>query len=244
MEAMWAGETCIQAGMIRAAIFDVDGTLIDSVDAHARAWQLALEHFGHSVNFEEVRHQIGKGGDQLLPVFLSEQELKERGEELENFRGELFKNHFMDSIQPFPKVRELFLKLRSREIRAVLASSAKADELEYYKRLCRIEDLVEGNTSSDDADRSKPYPDIFQAALAKIEGVEAEDAIVIGDTPYDIIAAKRAGIESIGMLCGGFPEDELWDAGCIAIYESPADLLAKFERSPLMQGTERLRKMA
>jgi HAD superfamily hydrolase (TIGR01549 family) len=230
--------------MVRAAIFDVDGTLIDSVDAHARAWQLALEHFGHSVSFEKVRQQIGKGGDQLLPVFLSEQELKERGEELEKFRGELFKNHFMDSIQPFPGVRELFLKLRSKGIQTVLASSAKADELEYYKRLCRIEDLVEANTSSDDAERSKPYPDIFQAALTKVEGLEPEDAMVIGDTPYDIIAAKRAGIESIGMLSGGFPEDELWDAGCVAMYEDPAELLKRLERSPLVQGTEQLKKFA
>ena len=221
--------------MVRVAIFDVDGTLIDSVDAHARAWQLALEHFGHHENFEKVRHQIGKGGDQLMPVFLSKQELEERGEELEKFRGELFKKAFMEFIQPFPKVRELFLKLRSLGIQAVLASSAKGDELEYYKKLCRIDDLIEANTSSDDAERSKPYPDIFQAALAKTKGVKPGESMVIGDTPYDIIAAKRAGIESIGMLCGGFPEAELLEAGCVAIYDDPEDLLRNIQSSPLVR---------
>jgi HAD superfamily hydrolase (TIGR01509 family) len=228
--------------MIRAAIFDMDGTLIDSVDVHARAWQLALEHFGHHEAFEKVRHQIGKGGDQLMPVFLSKQELEERGEELEKFRGELFKHEFMETIQPFPKVRELFQKLSSKGIQALLASSAKGDELEYYKKLCRIDDLIDANTSSDDAERSKPYPDIFQAALAKVKGLKPEEAMVIGDTPYDVIAAKRAGIESIGMLCGGFPEEELLEAGCIAIYDDPEDLLKNLERTPLVESQDLRRR--
>jgi HAD superfamily hydrolase (TIGR01509 family) len=228
--------------MIRAAIFDVDGTLIDSVDIHARAWQIALEDFGHFVTFEDVRHQIGKGGDQLLPVFLSELEIKEKGEALENYRGELYKREFMHTVKPFPMVRELFLRMRDEGIQALLASSAKSDELDYYKRLCKIDDLIDANTSADDAERSKPFPDIFQAALARTHGVRPQDAMVVGDTPYDIIAAKRAGIASIGMLSGGFPEEELRDAGCIAIYESPAELLAKFERSPLVDQEELKRR--
>jgi phosphoglycolate phosphatase-like HAD superfamily hydrolase len=124
----------------------------------------------------------------------------------------------------------------------LLASSAKSDELDYYKRLCKIDDLIDANTSADDAERSKPFPDIFQAALARTHGVRPQDAMVVGDTPYDIIAAKRAGIASIGMLSGGFPEEELRDAGCIAIYESPAELLAKFERSPLVDQEELKRR--
>lgn len=225
--------------MIRAAIFDVDGTLTDSVDIHAKAWQLALEHFGHSENFETVRHQIGKGGDQLMPVFLSKEEMEEKGEALEKYRGELFKRDFMHKIKPFPMVRELFLKLKEFGIRAVLASSAKEGELEYYKKLCKIDDLIEGNTSSDDAEKSKPYPDIFQAALAEVKGLKPEEAIVVGDTPYDVIAAKRAGIESIGMLSGGFPESELTEAGAIAIYKDPADLREKLESSPLVSQLKR-----
>jgi HAD superfamily hydrolase (TIGR01509 family) len=228
--------------MIRAAIFDVDGTLIDSVDIHARAWQIALEDFGHFVTFEDVRHQIGKGGDQLLPVFLSELEIKEKGEALENYRGDLYKREFMHTVKAFPMVRELFLRMRDEGIQALLASSAKSDELDYYKRLCKIDDLIDANTSADDAERSKPFPDIFQAALARTHGVRPQDAMVVGDTPYDITAAKRAGIASIGMLSGGFPEEELRDAGCIAIYESPAELLAKFERSPLVDQEELKRR--
>jgi HAD superfamily hydrolase (TIGR01509 family) len=218
--------------MISAAIFDVDGTLIDSVDAHARAWQLALEHFGHAEPFEVVRHQIGKGGDQLMPVFLSKEEMETSGEALEKYRGELYKRDFMPHIVPFPSVRDLFLKMRSSGIQAVLASSAKGDELEHYKKLCQIEDLIQGNTSADDAERSKPFPDIFQAALAQVPGLRPADAIVIGDTPYDIIAARRAGMDSIGMLSGGFPAEELRDAGCIALYRNPIDLLNRFEQSP------------
>jgi HAD superfamily hydrolase (TIGR01509 family) len=217
--------------MIRAAVFDVDGTLIDSVDAHARAWQLALEHFGHPERFEKVRHQIGKGGDQLMPVFLSEEELENSGEALEKFRGDLYKREFMPNVQAFPCVRELFLKMRGSGVATVLASSAKGDELEFYKRLCNIGDLVAGNTSADDAERSKPYPDIFQAAMAKLDGVQPGEAIVIGDTPYDVVAAKRAGMRTIGMLCGGFPEEELRRAGCIAIYRDPTDLLMHFDES-------------
>jgi HAD superfamily hydrolase (TIGR01549 family) len=221
----------IQRHMIRAAIFDVDGTLIDSVDAHARAWQLALKHLGHAVPFERVRHQIGKGGDQLMPVFLSKEELERCGEALEKYRADLYKREFMPSVRPFPEVRELFLRMRESGVQTVLASSAKGDELQHYKRLCRIDDLIEGNTSADDAERSKPHPDIFEAALSKLDGVQPREAMVVGDTPYDVIAAKRAGVQSIGMLCGGFPEDELREAGCIAIYRDPADMLANFENS-------------
>jgi HAD superfamily hydrolase (TIGR01509 family) len=221
--------------MISAAIFDVDGTLIDSVDAHARAWQLALQHFGHPEPFDKVRHQIGKGGDQLMPVFLSKEELERSGKELERYRGDLYKREFMSSVRPFPKVRDLFLKMRSADIDTVLASSAKGEELEHYKKLCKIEDLIEGHTSADDAERSKPHPDIFQAALAQVAELAPSEALVIGDTPYDIIAARRAGMNSIGVLCGGFPENELRQAGCIALYRDPEDLLEHFDQSPFVR---------
>ncbi len=213
----------------------MDGTLIDSVDAHARAWQLALQHFGHPVEFEKVRHQIGKGGDQLLPVFLSKWELELEGEALERYRTALYRRDFMPDIRPFPKLRELFLKMRDAGIRTVLASSAKGAELDHYKKICRIDDLIEANTSADDAERSKPHPDIFQAALAQLNGIGPSEALVIGDTPYDSIAAKRAGIACIGMLCGGFPARERLEAGCLRLYKDPEELLVNFEHSPLAQ---------
>ncbi|WP_424137959.1 HAD family hydrolase [Roseomonas chloroacetimidivorans] len=222
--------------MIEAAVFDVDGTLIDSVDLHARAWQDAFRDFGHEFEFQAVRDQIGKGGDQLMPVFLSREELDARGKELEKHRVALMKERYLPEITGFPGVRELFQRIRQDGTRIVLASSAKADELQIYKKIAGIEDLVDEETSSDDAEKSKPHPDIFQAALSRLGGVDPSRAIVIGDTPYDAEAAAKAGLRTIGVLCGGFPEDWLREAGCVEIYKGPADLLARYDDSLLARG--------
>lgn len=219
--------------MIKAVIFDVDGTLVNSVDLHARAWQEALAHFGKRVEYERVRYQIGKGGDQLMPVFLSEEELKEFGEELEQYRGELFKRDYLPRVESFPKVRELFERVRREGLQIALASSAKADELKTYKKIADIEDLVEEETSADDAERSKPHPDIFEAALERLEDVSPSEAVVVGDTPYDAEAAGKAGLKAIGLLGGGFPEEDLRAAGCVRIYRDAAHLLAEYDSSPL-----------
>ena len=216
---------------MKAVVFDIDGTLIDSVDLHARAWLEAFALFGHKLSLAEVRKQIGKGGDQLMPVFLSKEEIRRSGELLEKIRGDIYKQRYMKKVEPFPKVRELFSRIKSDGLQIALASSAKGDELEYYKKLINVDDLMEAHTSADDADKSKPHPDIFQAALAKLDDVAPEDAIVVGDTPYDAIASHKAGMPSIGVLCGGFPEYELRSAGCIEIYRDPADLLAKYKSS-------------
>ena len=219
--------------MPKAIIFDVDGTLVDSVDLHARAWQDAFAEFGHQIALGELRGQIGKGGDQLLPVFLSPDEMEEKGEALEKRRGEILKQRYLGRVTPFPDVRALFERIRADGTRIILASSAKSDELATYKKLAGITDLVDAETSSDDAEKSKPHPDIFEAAVAAIPGLAAADAIVVGDTPYDAEAAAAAGLRSVGMLCGGFPEAGLREAGCIAIYADPAQLLAQYADSPL-----------
>jgi HAD superfamily hydrolase (TIGR01509 family) len=219
--------------MSKAVIFDIDGTLIDSVDLHARAWQETFRKFGREIEFEKVRHQIGKGGDQLMPVFFSQEELDKFGEEMEKYRGRLYKRAYMSHVRPFPAVRDLFERIRRDGRRVALASSAKEDEVKIYKDLANIADLVEEESSADDAARSKPHPDIFAAALARLGDVHASDAIAIGDTPYDAEAAGKLNIKTIGVLCGGFPEAELRDAGCIAIFNDPADLLARYEQSPL-----------
>ncbi|MGE5538140.1 MAG: HAD family hydrolase [Gemmatimonas sp.] len=218
---------------MEAAIFDIDGTLVDSVDLHAECWREALAHFGHDVPFERVRSQIGKGGDQLLPVFVPEAELELRGKEIERYRGDLFKRSYLPAVRPFPLVRELFARIRSAGLKIVLASSAKGDELGAYKRIASIEDLVDGEVSGDDVEHSKPYPDVFQAALGRAAPLAAAEAMAIGDSPYDAEAAGRAGLATIGILAGGFPEADLRRAGCIAVYRSPADLLEQFDRSPL-----------
>jgi HAD superfamily hydrolase (TIGR01509 family) len=195
--------------MIRFVIFDVDGTLIDSVDAHAQAWQETFRRIGKEVAFEDVRFQIGKGGDQLLPVFLSEQEIDEKGEELTEWRTALFKEKFMPQLKAFPRVRELFEFLRGKGKQIALASSAKGEELQVYKERTNIGDLIQAETSNDDAERSKPHPDIFTAALERLGNPPPEEVIVIGDTPYDIEAAAKAGLRTIAVRCGGFPEESL-----------------------------------
>src|SRR5689334_19347412 len=195
--------------MVEAIIFDIDGTLLDSVDLHARAWQEAFRHFGHEIPFEDVRKQIGKGGDQLLPVFLTKEELEREGNALSEFRGNLFKEKYLSSVKPFPGVRELFETVKAHGQRPALASSAKPDELDIYKRIAGIEDLVEVGTSSGDAEKSKPHPDIFQAALRRLGPVRPENVVAVGDTPYDAEAAGKAGMKTIGVLCGGFPAEEL-----------------------------------
>lgn len=222
--------------MIKAVIFDVDGTLVDSVDQHAKAWQDAFKDFGHDFDFHALRSQIGKGGDQLMPVFLPKETLDQQGEALEKHRTQIFKHNYLPSLSAFPAVPELFQKVRQDGKKIALASSAKEDELKTYKQIAGIEGLVDAQTSSDDAEKSKPYPDIFQAAMKRLPNLAPGDVVVIGDSPFDAQAAGKAGIRTIGMLCGGFPEQDLRDAGCIAIYQDPADLLRNYDSSPLATG--------
>ena len=219
----------------KAVIFDVDGTLVDSVDLHAEAWRLTFDKFGKTVFFTEVRRQIGKGSDQLLPVFLSDRELAEFGNELDAYRSELFKRDFLPRVKGFPRVRELFERILRDNKQIALASSAKSDELATYKRLAGIDDLIDKETSSDDAEKSKPFPDIFTAALAQLKNVAPTDAMVVGDTPYDAQAAEKIELSTIGLLCGGWPEQELRRAGCIAVYADASDLLNRYDESPLGQ---------
>jgi HAD superfamily hydrolase (TIGR01549 family) len=223
--------------VIEAVIFDIDGTLVDSVDLHAQAWKEAFRHFGKDIPYQQVRHQIGKGGDQLMPVFFSREELERIGSEMEEYRGHLYKRDYLPRVRAFPLVRELFERVKADGKRIALASSAKADELSAYKRIANIEDLVEEETSADDAEKSKPHPDIFTAALAELGDLDAARAAVIGDTPYDAEAAGRAGLKSrIGVLCGGFPEKELRAAGMVEIFLDPADLLKHYEDSMIGRG--------
>lgn len=219
--------------MPKAVIFDVDGTLVDSVDQHAQAWQDAFRDFGNDVGFLAIRGQIGKGGDQLMPVFLSKEEMRDKADKLDKHRSDVFKQNYLPLVRAFPGVRDLFQRLLADGWQIALASSAKNDELDAYKRLARIEDLVDTNTTSEDAEKSKPHPDIFQAALDRLQGCSAKDVFVVGDTPYDAQAAAKAGMKTIGVLCGGFPENDLRTAGCIAIFQDPEDLLAKLDSSPL-----------
>jgi HAD superfamily hydrolase (TIGR01509 family) len=217
----------------QAVIFDVDGTLLDSVDMHAMSWVDAFHDYGHQVRFEEVRRQIGKGGDQLMPVFMTAEEIDKYGEALEAHRGMVLKERYLPLITPFRGVRALFERLRADGKQIALASSAREDELAIYRKIANIEGLIDVETSSDDAKRSKPYPDIFQATLERLGGGSPDRMIAVGDTPYDAEAAAKAGMRTIGLLCGGWSAEDLKRSGCIAVYKDPAELLALYAASPL-----------
>ena len=240
-----------------ALLFDIDGTLVDSVDLHARAWEEAFEHFGRRIPFAKIRAQIGKGGDELLKTLLPPKEFEKRGEEIDRWRSDLYKRKYLGQVRAFPRVRDLFQDLLRRKLLIALASSAKGDELARYKQIAGIDDLIEAETSSDDAERSKPNPDIFAVALERLArrgvapavptagspraalglggNVRKDRVLVVGDSPWDAIAAGRLGVRTLGVLCGGFPEVELRKAGCIAIYRDPADLLARLDESPIVR---------
>jgi HAD superfamily hydrolase (TIGR01509 family) len=170
------------------------------------------------------------GGDKLLPAAANIQEDSPLGEKVSARRGEIFKEQYLPHVRAFPKTRELLTKMRDAGIALAVASSAKKGELEQFLRLANVLDLIEGATSSTDAPSSKPDPDIVQAALEKLD-LDAARVLMIGDTPYDIAAASSAGLGTIGLRCGGRSDHDL--AGALAIYDDPADLLSKFDASPL-----------
>jgi HAD superfamily hydrolase (TIGR01509 family) len=219
--------------MIKAVLFDVDGTLIDSNDLHAAAWRETFLHFGIDLPHDAIRGQIGKGGDNLIPALLPPELVAEREEEIDSYRSELFKRDYLPRVVPFPGVRELFERLRADGRRIVLASSAKGEEVRFHLGVIGAEDLVEATTSADEVEHSKPDPDIFAAALAKVAPLSAEEVLVIGDSPYDVQAAGKLGIASIGFRSGGFPDEVLQRAGAAELYDGPADLLARYDQSLL-----------
>ena len=188
--------------------------------------------FGHDVSFEDARSQIGKGGDKLIPVFLTPDEQRDHGKELEEWRGTRFKTEYLQLMRPFSAVPDLLRRVRDAELKVAIASSAKEDELVKYLEIARIPDLVDLTTSSDDVEQSKPAPDIFEVVLKKL-GIQGANAVAIGDTPYDASAAGKAGIATIGVLCGGFTEASLREAGCADVYPGPAALFARFDKTLL-----------
>jgi HAD superfamily hydrolase (TIGR01509 family) len=218
--------------MTDVLLSDIDGTLVDSNALHAEAWRRAFEHFGIQVGLDEAWSQIGKGGDQLIPVFVPESDLERLEPEIKNFRKEVFHRDYMPRIVSFAKARDLLERVKKTGRRIVLATSSNKEDLAIYKRIVGMEELVEQEATSADAQSSKPAPDIFAAALKKA-GVGAEQAIALGDTPYDAQAAGKLGIRVIGLTCGGWKRKDLLAAGCLEVYQDPADLLLQFAGSLL-----------
>jgi len=215
---------------LRGVIWDIDGTLINSNDAHARAWVSALAEAGVDVSFADVRPLIGMGGDKLLPRLAGVEHDSPRGERISKRRGEIFKAEHLPNIRPFPKTRELLSRLKGWGLALAVASSAKGEELAGFLDIARVRDLIETATSSSDAARSKPDPDIVHVALERL-GYEPHDVFMVGDTPYDVEAASKLGVRTIALRSGGRSDADL--AGAVAIYDDTAQLLEQLEDSPL-----------
>ena len=211
-------------------IFDVDGTLVDSNDAHARAWVAAFAEHGITVAYESVRRAIGMGGDKLMPLVAGLEEDSPEGKPIAKRRGEIFREVWLPQLQPFPRTRELVQRVSDRGAVLAVASSAAKQELHRLLEVAEVSDLIPTRTSSDDAEKSKPDPDIVKAALERT-GCSAEQAIMIGDTPYDVEAAGRAGVRIIALECGGWDRAGLRNA--TEVYRDASELLDRYEESIL-----------
>jgi membrane protein len=219
----------------QAILFDIDGTLVDSNDAHVEAWWRAFAAAGFDISRPAIHEQIGKGADNLLPSLLPDSpgDVRDR---LARAHGDIYKGEYLPRVQRFPGAREILLKAVAAGQKVVLASSASREELDHYVQLLQAGDLLSATTSKDDVEHSKPCPDIFAEALERTRH-SAEQAIVIGDTPYDIAAARHAGLDAIAVLSGGFSEETLRASGPVAVYANVEEIIARYESSPL--GTSR-----
>jgi len=211
---------------LQALLFDVDGTLVDSNDHHARCWREAFAHFGVHLDYDTIRHQVGKGGDLLVPDLLQAKEMRRFGEELKKYRSKIFRERYLPQIAAFPFVRTLFEGLRAHKIKIALASSSDPEEVEYYTRLLGVEELIEGSTSKEDANFSKPSPEIFDAAR-KRAGTDPEFTFAVGDTPYDIVAAHRIAMPIVAVLSGGFERELLVKAEFL--FDDAAQILERID---------------
>jgi HAD superfamily hydrolase (TIGR01509 family) len=220
--------------MIEALLSDIDGTLVESNWLHAEAWQKAFAAMDIQLDREDVRRQIGKGGDELIPVYLSWWKRRQVEEPLKRYRKFIFEQDFLPRVKALPGARELLVKVKESGIQVALASSADKDELQIYKRIVGMEELVEKETSANDAERSKPNPDIFVAALERLK-LPAKKCMALGDTPYDAEAAGLAGLRTIGVTTGGWSRMDLIDSGCVEVYASVEELLEKFDKSALVR---------
>ncbi|WP_174298523.1 HAD family hydrolase [Sphingomonas bacterium] len=217
---------------IKAVLFDIDGTLVDSNDLHVLAWQEAFAAVGAKFDRQRIHDQIGKGTDMLVPALLPYADAATQ-EALGEAHGAIFKAKFIDRVRPFHRAHDLLAHARSLGQRVALASSAAKAELDHYLDLLDARELVEVTTSSDDVRQTKPAPDIFATALSKLIDVDPSEAFVVGDTPYDVEAALKAGIAAIAVRSGKFSDDVLRQAGAAAVYNDAAALLAHYGSSPL-----------
>jgi HAD superfamily hydrolase (TIGR01509 family) len=214
--------------LLKGAIFDIDGTLLDSNDAHAQSWVDTFAEAGYDVPFDAVRPLIGMGADKLLPKAAGIKHDSKEGKTLVKRRSEIFRERYLPRLRPLKGSRELVLRVRADGLKAIVATSAKDEELKGLLKAAQVEDLIEERATASDAKRSKPDPDIVEAAIEESR-IPAAHLVMIGDTPYDIEAATKARVRVIAFRSGGWPDEAL--KGAVETYDGPADLLAHYESS-------------
>ena len=225
------------AEVTQGIILDIDGTLIDSNDAHARAWLQALQENGISTDYQTVRDKIGMGGDKLLPDVAQISVDSPLGKKIDQRKNEIFRQDFFPHLRPFPYAQQLIERLHASGLKLVVASSSSREDLDALLRKIGIADLIFASTSASDTEESKPAPDVVEAALHKAD-LRPHAAIMIGDTPYDISSAHQAHVPTIALTCGGWSRDELHDAE--AIFASPKELFEKIKSFSLEEIPETL----
>jgi HAD superfamily hydrolase (TIGR01509 family) len=214
---------------VSVAILDIDGTLVDTNYQHSLAWFRAFRRFDITLPIWRIHRHIGMGGDQVVTALCSEETERHHGDDIREAEGEEYAR-LIDEVQVFDRARELILALKDRGHAVVLASSAKEPEVEHYLGLLDAAEIVDGWTTSADVEETKPAPDLVRAGLDRVGG-DADDAVMIGDTPWDIEAAAKAGVPTYAVITGGFSEQELRDAGARDVYESVAALERELDQT-------------
>ena len=215
--------------MSAGAILDVDGTLVDTNYHHAVAWYRAFARHGVALPVWRIHRHIGMGGDQLVAALAGDRVEERRGGEIRDAEKEIY-TELVDEVRPIAGAREVIEELKRRGRTVILASSAKSDEVDRYLDLLDVRELADGWTTSAEVEATKPEPDLVRCAL---ERAGTESAVMVGDTPWDARAAGRAGLDTLGVLTGGFCERELRDAGALAVFESVAELRERIDETPL-----------
>jgi len=213
------------------AVLDIDGTLVDTNYQHALAWYRAFRRHQIVLPVWRIHRHLGMGGDQVVEALTDERTERELGEEIRAAEKELY-FELIGEVEPMEQARELISDLGQRGHLVVLASSAKEDEVECYLDLLGARDLADGWTTSADVESTKPAPDLVDAALERVGG-SPEDAVMVGDTPWDVHAARAAGVPTIAVLTGGFAIEELRESGAVDVFESVAELRAGLDRTAL-----------
>jgi HAD superfamily hydrolase (TIGR01549 family) len=212
-----------------AAILDIDGTLVDTNYQHALAWYRAFRQHGELLPVWRIHRHIGMGGDQLVAALAGDEVEEEKGDDIRSAEKALYMA-LIEEVEPLHGARDLIVDLKDRGHSVVLASSAKPDEVEHYLDLLDARELADGWTTSGDVEATKPEPDLVRAAIDK---AGSEKAVMVGDSTFDCEAASRAGIETVAVLTGGFSEQELRDAGAVAVFHSIGDLREGLGGTPL-----------